>query len=347
MFTQLKNKKNIIACIILLVFIMLLFIFIFKKENSEYSKYLGSKEAFGTIFTISLYSDNIEKFNETTLKDFCDKIFNEADRLEKIFSVTIPDSELSLLNESAYNTEIKVSDELFTVLEKSLYYCELSEGAFDISIGNLISLWDIGNGKNIIPETSQIDTLKNASNWKNIVLNKDRKTVQFTSEDVKINLGAIAKGYAGDVLKNMLTDEFNISHAILNLGGNIVTIGSKPDGSDWNIGIKNPLDVNSILTSLSIEDKAIVTSGNYERYFELNGIRYHHILDPFTGFPSDNGIISSTIIGTSSTDCDALSTTCYIIGIEKSLKLINSIDGYEAIFVDNSGNTYKTEGLMP
>ncbi len=339
---KISEKKHIISCIILFALIVLALIFINQKDNSKYNQFSDSKEMFGTIFAISLYSEN---HSESVLKDICEKLFHESERLEKIFSATLSDSELNIVNNTAYDTEVKVSDELFFVLEKSLYYCEQSSGAFDITIGNIINLWDISGGNTIIPSSSEIDLLKNTSNWKNIILDKEEKTVKFTSKDVNINLGAIAKGYAGDVLKNMLTKEFEITHALLNLGGNIVAIGSKPNGDNWNIGIKNPLNISLVVDSVAINDKSVVTSGNYERYFEIDGMRYHHILNPFTGYPADSGIISSTIIGPSSTDCDALSTACYILGLENSLNLINSLNEYEAIFIDNSGSIYKTEGL--
>jgi thiamine biosynthesis lipoprotein len=134
-------------------------------------------------------------------------------------------------------------------------------------------------------------------------------------------------------------------YGILDFGGNIMTIGTKADGSLWNIGITNPLDTTEVYAAVSVNDKCVVTSGNYERYFIEDGVRYHHILNPFTGYPAESGIISSTIIGDNSTQCDALSTACYIMGVDKALELIEKTDGVEAVFIDNDGEVHTSSGI--
>ena len=160
-----------------------------------------------------------------------------------------------------------------------------------------------------------------------------------------MDLGAIAKGYTADEVKKVLLNN-KINSALINLGGNVYAIGTNPDGDDWNIGIQNPLSTRGeYLGTISVTDKSIVTSGNYERFFIKDGIRYHHIFDPKTGYPAEEGLISTTIVSDKSIDGDALSTSTYILGLDKGIKLVESIKGVEAIFVTKDKKVYVTPGL--
>ena len=249
-------------------------------------------------------------------------------------SVNIANSELNYLNNNAYNNPIKVSDELFYVIDKGIYYCKLTDGAIDITIGNLIDKWAIGTDNPKIVSAEECESEINLKNYNNVELNPDEKTIKFLSDKIKINLGAIAKGYIADEMKRILTEEYNIKSGILNLGGNVLTIGTKENGEEYNVGICNPKDTSDVIESIKVSDKTVVTSGNYERYFiGEDGKRYHHILDPSTGYPAEKGYISTTIIADNSIDADALSTATYVLGESKAKELIEKLDGIEAIFI--------------
>ena len=170
----------------------------------------------------------------------------------------------------------------------------------------------------------------------------DGNTVTLTDPEAKIDLGGIAKGYIADKLKEYLKNQ-GVEHALINLGGNMLALGGRPDGSDFRIGIQEPFAADgTVLTNLSISDKSVVSSGNYERYFEKDGIIYHHILDPDTGYPVQNNLYQVTIISDSSVQGDALSTTCYALGLEAGMELIQNTDGVEAVFVTDDLEVHKT-----
>lgn len=320
----------------------LIFLFGCNTTQSTINNDTMTKEALDTVITLTLYSSQL---SEDELIEINDKLFNEINRLELIFSATDTNSELYKVNLDAFNEPVKVSKELFNILSLSLEYCKSTEGLFDITLGNLIDTWNIDSPSPKVPDDAQINDYIGRNNWKNVILNEENMTVYFNNSQIKLNLGAVAKGYIAQKIKSMAKDDFSITSAIFNFGGNITTIGKKYNDSFWNVGITDPKDKENIISSVSIDDKSVVTSGNYERYFIYNGIRYHHILDPFTGYPSKNGIISSTIIGPDSGICDILSTACYIAGQKKALEIIEDLPDYECVLIDEDLNIYKSSGL--
>lgn len=338
------KRQSLITVIVFISILIAVFIFCrahFQKTSPiSYSK---SREVLGTVVTITLYGDGTSLTDEN-LTHITNMLFDEAEKLENIFSAKLAESELSYVNSSARLFPVTVSDDLFAVFDIALKYCRLSDGALDISIGNLTNLWNIGSDSPHLPSDEELTPLIGLSNWKNIVLDYNAKTVSYTAENICVDLGAVAKGYVGDMLKKLALDS-GIQHGILNLGGNIVTIGNRYDDTAWNIGITNPLNPGEIITSVKGIDVCVVTSGNYERYFSENGIRYHHILNADTGFPSESGVSGVTIIGASSACCDALSTACFILGIDKGLELIENCAGYEAVFIDNEGRLTFSSGM--
>lgn len=336
-----KIIKKYISSYLILALMVLSQLFLngcsLKGFSEEDVKITKSETHFGTIMTITLYGK--EKEIEKTI----DKCFEKLDELEYIFSAKLEDSELSMVNKRAYNEDVKVSDELFFVFEKALEYCNKTDGAFDISIGQLVDIWGIGTENEKVPAAEEIDGLKGLGGYRFIKLDADNQTVRFTDKRVKVDLGAIAKGYAADVIKKEIKDIDEKIYGVLNFGGNVMTVGSKPSKDKWNIGITDPLNEGELCMKVSIDEKTVVTSGNYERYFEKDGKRYHHILDGKTGYPSDNGVISASIIGESSIDCDALSTACFVLGVDKALSLINSLEDYEAIIIDKDGHFFMSD----
>lgn len=327
---------------IVITFMLVLVIFVGcgKRTINENTKVSSMGEYFGTLLTITLYGAD-----ESQSKQIIEGAFQECVRMEKIFSAKLPDSELSVVNREAFREDTIVSEELGGVISQALFYSELTGGALDISIGKLISLWGIGTENQRIPDKAEINSYAGMDGFRCILWNPEKSTIRYKNENVQLDLGAIAKGYAANQIKKYILSQNSDVYGIIDFGGNIVTIGCKQDGSAWNIGITDPQNPSKVYASVSVKDMCIVTSGNYERYFEQEGVRYHHILDPATGYPAKNGIISSTIIGADSMQCDALSTACFILGVPKALELIEGIEDVEAVFIDDEGNSHCTAGM--
>ncbi|APH16939.1 apbE family protein [Clostridium sporogenes] len=291
----------------------------------------------GTIINIKAYGKNADKAVQASV----DKISD----IENKMSLNISTSEVNKINKNAGITPVKVSKNTFDVVKASLIYSEKTKGSFDITVEPLVSLWGIGTDKARIPSKDEISNALKLINYKDVVMNEKESTVMLKRKGQAIDLGAIAKGYAADELKEVLLNH-NISSAFLSLGGNVYVLGNKPDKTPWNIGVQNPLRPRgNPLGIVSISDKSIVTSGNYERFFEKNGKRYHHIFDTKTGYPAEKGLISVSIISDKSIDGDALSTSVYTLGLDEGKKLIESLKGVEAIFVTNDKKVYITSGL--
>ncbi|MBU3158218.1 FAD:protein FMN transferase [Clostridium frigoris] len=291
----------------------------------------------GTIMNFKIYGENAQAVTDLAIKRISD--------IESKMSVNIKTSEISKLNSKAGISGQKLSADTYSVIEKSVQYSKLTDGALDATIEPIVGLWGIGTDKERLPSKSEINNKLKLVNYKDIVLDKKNLTVKLKQANQAIDLGAIAKGYTADEVKKVLLNN-KISSAILNLGGNVYAIGKNPNGKDWNVGIQNPLSTRGeYLGSISVSDKSIVSSGNYERFFIKDGIRYHHIFDPKTGYPAEKGLISTTIVSDKSIDGDALSTSTFIMGLDKGLKLVESIKGVEAIFVTKDKKVYVTPGL--
>lgn len=277
---------------------------------------------FDTVITITLYDSKDDKILNTCF-DYCKEF-------ENLVSRTIESSDISMINH-ANGQPVEVSDTTIELLKKGIEFGELTDGAFDITIAPLSELWDIKNNPGNIPSETDIKEALSHVNYKDIMI--EGNTVALTDPKAAIDLGGIAKGYMADQLKEFLLSE-GITSAIINLGGNVLTIGEKPDGTFFNIGIQKPFDEqNATITSVQVKDSSVVTSGSYERYFEVNDTIYHHILNTETGYPCDNELLSVTILSEESVDGDALSTTCFALGLEEGQKLIESLEGIDAIFV--------------
>ncbi len=267
---------------------------------------------------------------------------NLCTKYENKFSRTISDSEISKINKSG-GVPVEVSDETIELIQKGLDYGNLSNGAFDITIAPLSSLWDFKNNTGEIPADSLIQEAKSHVNYKNVVI--DGNTVQLLDSKASLDLGGIAKGYIADRLKEFLREN-NIEHAMINLGGNVLTIGGKPDDTPFHIGIQKPFaEQNETITSIPVTDRSVVSSGVYERYFKKDGKIYHHLLDSATGYPKENNLLSVTILSDSSADGDALSTTCFTLGLEKGMELINRLDNVDAIFVTDDYQLHYSEKI--
>ncbi len=302
---------------------------------SEQKLFTKSFFAMDTFCSVSVYSlqndqENLLENSETLCREF-----------ENILSKKIISSDVYKINQSKGNP-VEVSDETIKLLNLSNKYMKLTNGAFDITIGALSDLWDFKN-INVPPSDDKIlNALKTISSYNIIIEGNTVKTINGSSLD----LGAIAKGYIADKTAMYLRDE-GVESAILDFGGSITLIGQKPTGDFWNVGIRKPFkDDKSALATLSVKsDKSIVTSGVYQRYFEYNNKIYHHIISPQTGSPTENDLLSVTIIGDYAADCDALATGCMVMGLEKGLELIESLEQFEAVFVTTENKIIISSGI--
>jgi len=288
-----------------------------------------------------LYFDTIIKIDiyDSTNTGLLDQCFQYCETFENTISRTIETSEISQIN-NANGEPVIVSDMTVELLQKGIEYGDLSHGKFDITIAPLSELWDIKNNPGIIPDESEIQKALSHVNYKNIQITGNEVTL--LDPEAAIDLGGIAKGFMADRLKEFLISE-GVKSALINLGGNILTIGSKPNGSPFKLGIQKPFDKQGIpITAVDCIDNSLVSSGVYERYFELDGIRYHHILDTETGYPYKNGLLGVSILSPKSVDGDALSTACFALGLEEGIELINSLENIEAIFITEEYRLYDT-----
>ncbi|MDD3360980.1 MAG: FAD:protein FMN transferase [Hespellia sp.] len=285
---------------------------------------------FDTVISIELYGTK-----DTAILDDCISMCQDY---EDRFSRTIDTSEISQIN-NAHGAAVTVSDDTIELIQKGLDYGRLSNGYFDITIAPLSSLWDFKNNTGVVPDASAIEEAKSHVNYQNVIINGN--TVTLTDPKAAIDLGGIAKGYIADQLKALIEAK-DVEHGIISLGGNVLTIGSKIDGSAYHIGIQKPFDESTAITSVDVKDKSVVSSGVYERYFKVDNKLYHHILNPFTGFPYDNNLLGVTIISDQSVDGDALSTTCFALGLDEGTKLIDSLDNIEAVFITDDYELHQT-----
>ena len=258
---------------------------------------------------------------------------------EQKFSRTIEGSDIWNIN-TAEGEPVEVAEETAELIAKSLEYCARSKGLFDITIGAVSSLWDFKAGIKPADEAIQ-EAIKHVDYT---MVNVEGTRVTLADPAGMLDLGGTAKGYIADELAQLFRDEGSES-AIINLGGNVVVVGSKPDGSDWRVGIQDPNGVQgaSVIASVDCSDRSVVTSGLYERNFYADGERYYHILDPRTGYPAETDLISSSIISSSSIDGDGYSTWVFLLGREKALELLESTEELEGIVIDKDGTVYATE----
>jgi thiamine biosynthesis lipoprotein len=283
----------------------------------------------GTICGVNLYGSGSQKLYAA--------VFSRLREIDRAMNANTGagsgESEVGRINRAAGKEAVKVSGDLITVLERALRYAELSGGAFDPAVGPLVKLWGIGTETERIPEAGEIRAALALVNWRDILVNREAGTVLLRKPGMALDLGAIAKGYAADEAAVLIKNS-GLRRGIVDLGGNILALGTRQGGQPWRIGIQAPdRERGDYLGVLLVENKSVVTSGVYERYFESEGRRYHHILSTENGYPIDNGLLAVTVIADFSIDADGLSTSVFALGYEKGRALVESVPGAEAVFV--------------
>lgn len=331
-------QQNLFLGIVIGVLIIVIATYVVNKNKKENEETIV-REFYGLGTIIRLRVDG--KNGERAIQEAIDRL----NVIENKMSVFKEFSEVSMINKNAGVSSQGVSTDTYFVIKKAVEYSRLSEGTFDPTIKPIVSLWRIGSDNPRIPSKSEITNNLKLVNYEDIILNEKSHSIGLKNAKQAIDVGGIAKGYAADEVKKVF-ENYKIKSALIDLGGNIYALGTKPDKTLWNVGIQNPSDTRGEhIGVISVENKSVVTSGNYERYFTKEEKIYHHIIDPKTGYPSESEVISSTIISDHSIDGDGLSTGVYIMGIEKSIKLIESLKGIDAIFITRNKEVYVTSGI--
>ena len=268
----------------------------------------------------------------------------EIQRVEKMISSWDESSETSLINRNAGIKPVKVSLELFKLIERSMQISEITDGAFDISYASMDKIWKYDGSMTTMPTNQEIRQSVSKVGHSNIILNSADNTVYLKYKGMKISFGAIGKGYAADKAKELLVSK-QVVAGIINAAGDLTTWGKKSTGEKWLIGIANPLSKDKIFSWLPILESSVATSGNYEKFVIINGKKYTHIIDPRTGYPS-SGINSVSVFAKSAELCDALATAIFIMGKNAGLSLINQLGGTEVIIVDGANKIHKSSGII-
>ncbi|MBC2728487.1 FAD:protein FMN transferase [Desulfosporosinus sp.] len=294
--------------------------------------------AMGTVISQKVYGANGQAA--------VDEVMEKINYLDRLLTFNASEGDIYKLNENAGIQTVELDSETVKIIKKAQEVAVLSNGAFDITVGPLVRSWGIGTNQEHIPSNEELKNLLPLVNYQDIYI--DESSVGLKKAGQMVDLGGIAKGYAGDVAKEIYQKN-GIHSAFINIGGNVVTLGKKPDGTPWKAGIRNPRPVGDqsgqIVGIVKVANKAVVTAGDEQRYFEKDGQRYHHILDPDTGYPAKSDLMSVTLVTESSLEADALDTAVFILGLEKGKELLRQYGGVEAVFITADKKIYVTEGL--
>ena len=332
MYTNRKNSR-----IIIFIGSVLLVVLLASCSKKQVDPQSQSFFMLGTVCKVTIYDNPTDEAFSAS--------FVRLKEIEDRMSLRNQKSEVSEVNQYAGKKAVIVSEDTFAVIQKALEIAALSHGAFDPTVGPLVQAWDIGGDNPRKPPQDEIDSLLPLIGYDRVILDAEESSVFLKDEGMVLDLGGIAKGYAADEVAKIL-HEHGVEHAIVNLGGNVLTLGSKTDGKPWKIGVQDPDALRGeYVMILSLEDQTLVTSGPYERFLELDGEIYHHILDTRTGYPVKSDYTSVSIVTRHSLLADALSTSLYALGYEDGMALINDLDDVEAVFMTKEKEILLSEGL--
>jgi FAD:protein FMN transferase len=318
--------------------LMALAILVLALPQAALAAWMDRTEAImGTRVYVQLWADDPVKGDEAI-----EAVMAEMRRIDDLMSHYKPESQLSQINQRANSEPVQVDKELFDLIKLSTYYSQITDGAFDITYASVGYLYDYR--KHIHPTEAQIQEALPAVNWRNMLLDEAHHTVRFEHPGMRIDLGGIGKGYAVDRGAAILKAR-GIEHAVVSAGGDSRLIGDHM-GRPWVIAIQHPDNPQKVVTRIPVSDTAVSTSGDYERYFDENGVRYHHIIDPRTGH-SASKVRSATILAPTATQTDGMSKTAFVLGAERALEIINRMPDFDAVFVNPDGKVLYSNGLRP
>jgi thiamine biosynthesis lipoprotein len=291
----------------------------------------------GTEVSVYLWSDDPE-VGRLALEE----VFEEAARIDRLMSTYKDESEISKINREAAESPVVAGDELFGLIRRALDISVLTRGAFDITYDSVGQHYDFHSRQR--PDENTVEAERENIDYRLVVLDQAAGTVSFSKQGVRINLGGIAKGYVVERGIDILRLS-GIANAIVTAGGDSRLLGDRR-GRPWMVGIRDPRNDGEVAISVPLADEAISTSGDYERFFDEDGVRYHHIIQPSTGIPA-SGVHSASVFGPDAVITDALSTSVFVMGVEQGLTLIGNLPDYESIVIDADGNVFYSDGLMP
>lgn len=332
-----KQKNTVRKSILPVIGALILLLSLSSCTKQEVEPQSRSFLMLGTVCKVTIY--------DNPSQEAFDAAFARIGEIEEKMSLHKENSELEAVNAKAGEGMQAVSADTYSVIEEALEIAKLSDGAFDPTIGPLVEAWDIGGDNPRKPPQEEIDSLLPLVGYERVILDPATHSVGLRDKDMVLDLGGIAKGYAADEVAKVLAS-FDVHSAIVNLGGNVLTVGSKPDKNPWKIGIQDPDEERGgYVMILSLVDQSLVTSGPYERFFVQDGKVYHHILDTATGYPVDTDFTSVSIITPRSFIADALSTSVFALGLEKGMALIDSLDDVEAVFFTKEKQIIMSAGM--
>lgn len=292
----------------------------------------------GSRFEITVVANN-----ETEAEKQIDLAVGEIQRIEKLISSWDPSSQTSEINRNAGVKPVKVDKELFSLIERSKKISNITDGAFDISYASMDKIWKFDGSMTIMPSEEEVKASVSKVGFQNIILDKENSTVFLKNEGMKIGFGAVGKGYAADKAKELLLQK-GVSGGIINASGDMNTWGKQPNGREWMVAITNPMNKDKAFALLPLNQGAVVTSGDYEKFVNFNGKRYAHIINPRTGYPA-TGIISVSVFAPKAELADALATSVFVLGKEVGLNRINQLPQVECIIIDENGNITTSENI--
>lgn len=305
-----------------------------KTQNEEDKSESRDIFAMDTYMTLTAYGKNAKKA--------LDEAVDEINNIEQLVSTGIDSSEVSQINK---NGKGSVSETTGYLIKRSKEIYDSTNGVFDITIYPIMQAWGFPTENYCVPGKKELKKLRGLMGADHVLYDEKKQEVTLNKEGMKIDLGGIAKGYTSSKVMDIFKEN-GISSAVISLGGNVQTLNGKPDGSDWRVAVENPADTGSYIGVLSIKDKAVITSGGYERYFKQDGKTYHHIIDPANGYPANNGLTSVTIVSDDGTLADGLSTSLFIMGPEKAQKYWKEhSDEFDTILVKDDGSILVSEGI--
>lgn len=302
------------------------------ESNEEASKDIFAMD---TYMTVTAYGAKAQ--------EAVDEAEAEIQRLDELLSTGNEESEIAQLNQ---NRSATLSEDAGYLVERALELNKETDGAFDIAIYPVMEAWGFPTQNYQVPTADTLESLLKLADASQIIYDENSRKISFGREGMKIDLGGIAKGYTSSRIMDIYKEN-NISSGLVNLGGNVQALGTKPDGSKWRVAVQSPDDTEDYLGILSVEDKAVITSGGYERYFEQDGKTYHHIINPKTGYPAENGLTSVTVVSEDGTLADGLSTSLFIMGKEEAIEFWKAhSEEFDIIMLTDEGKLYVTEGIQ-
>ena len=332
-------KRTVISIVMAMILLVVLVVQQLRDdENPGIAELRRSEFLMSTVVEAVVYVDDEEAGQQALTS-----AYQKAAELEAIMDRQQTESDVARINAAAGQHRVQVSAETFEVIRRGLEFGVLTDGAFDITVAPLLDLWGFGTGDTEVPTEADLAATLQWVDYQKVHISEERLEVFLEDAEMRLDLGGIAKGYIVDQALDVLRQEGMISGSF-DAGGDIRVLGEKPDGSPWRIGIRDPRDRANLAAIVELRDQSVVTSGDYERFFIVDGERYHHILDPKTGMPT-RGLTSVTIIGDDAITTDTLSTAIFVMGLERGMDLIESLPGTETLIITADGQVHVSSGL--